>query len=191
MSEADEKLVRVLLDNPDATSEQLSEAMGWKGQAWQLHFGKMCERREHLLWPAPFEPKRNAPFYSGILAEFDEITRGFTLKPEVVEAFAQLGSAPARLAVSLHKEISFEVEVCDWLGAHGWLYESGDAERLRPRARALSARPRRMGAGDPAEGVGGAGEQPRRPRRRASCSTASASNSTIGARSTCCGMASR
>jgi len=38
--------------------------------------------------------------------------------------------------VSLHKEISFEVEVCDWLGAHGWLYEGGDAERY-DRARAL------------------------------------------------------
>ena len=94
MSEADEKLVRVILDNPDATSEELATAMGWKAQAWKLHFGKMCEKREHLLWPAPFEPKRNAPFYSGILADFDEITRGFTLKPEVVEAFAQLGLRP-------------------------------------------------------------------------------------------------
>ena len=38
--------------------------------------------------------------------------------------------------MSLHKEISFEVEVCDWLGAHGWLHESGDWERY-DRARAL------------------------------------------------------
>jgi type I restriction enzyme, R subunit len=38
--------------------------------------------------------------------------------------------------MNLHKEISFETEVCDWLGAHGWLYESGDAERY-DRARAL------------------------------------------------------
>lgn len=29
--------------------------------------------------------------------------------------------------MSLHKEISFEAEVCDWLGAHSWLYENGDA----------------------------------------------------------------
>jgi hypothetical protein len=91
LSETDRMLVQVLLNNLDASSEQLTEAMGWKDQAWQLHFGKMCERREHLLWPAPFEPKRNAPFYSGILADFDEDTRGFTLKPEVVEAFARLG----------------------------------------------------------------------------------------------------
>jgi hypothetical protein len=94
MSETDRMLVKVLLDNPDVPSEELTESMGWKDQAWQLHFGKMCERREHLLWPAPFEPKRNAPFYSGILADFDEVTRGFTSKPEVVEAFARLGLRP-------------------------------------------------------------------------------------------------
>jgi len=94
MSETERMLVQVLLDNPDASSEQLTEAMGWKDQAWQLHFGKMCEKREHLLWPAPFEPKRDAPFYSGILADFDEDTRGFTLKPEAVEAFARLGLRP-------------------------------------------------------------------------------------------------
>jgi hypothetical protein len=94
MSETDVKLLRVLLDIPDATSEQLTEAMGWKDQAWQLHFGKMCEKREHLLWPAPFERKRNARFYSGILADFDETTRGFMLKPEVVAAFAEFGLRP-------------------------------------------------------------------------------------------------
>jgi hypothetical protein len=95
MSPADEKLVRVVLDNPDASSERLTEALGWKGQAWQLHFGKLCERREHLLWAARPEPRRgNDPFYSGILADFDEDTRGFTLKPEVVEAFGRLGLRP-------------------------------------------------------------------------------------------------
>jgi hypothetical protein len=94
ISPTDEKLLHVVLGHPDATSEQLTEALGWKDQAWQLHFGKMCERREHLLWPAPFEPKRNAPFYSGILADFNEVTRGFTLKPEVIEALARLGLRP-------------------------------------------------------------------------------------------------
>ena len=136
MSETDRMLVQVLIDNPDASSEQLTEAMGWKDQAWQLHFGKMCERREHLLSPAPFEPKRNAPFYSGILADFDKDTRGFTLKTRGRRSLRPTRAACARLAMNLHKEISFEAEVCDWLGAHGWLYESGDAERY-DRARAL------------------------------------------------------
>jgi hypothetical protein len=94
VSETERMLVNVLLDNPDASSEQLTEAMGWKGQAWQLHFGTMCEKREHLLWPAPFEPKRSEPFFSGILPDFDEVARGFTLKPEVAVAFARLGLRP-------------------------------------------------------------------------------------------------
>jgi type I restriction enzyme, R subunit len=38
--------------------------------------------------------------------------------------------------MNLHKEISFEAEICDHLSAHGWLYEEGDAP-LYDRARAL------------------------------------------------------
>lgn len=29
--------------------------------------------------------------------------------------------------MSLHHEIAFEREICDHLGAHGWLYEEGSA----------------------------------------------------------------
>jgi type I restriction enzyme R subunit len=37
--------------------------------------------------------------------------------------------------MSLHKEISFEAEICDHLDAHGWLYAEGDAALYsRPRA---------------------------------------------------------
>jgi type I restriction enzyme R subunit len=38
--------------------------------------------------------------------------------------------------MSLHKEISFEDEICDYLAAHGWLYAKGDAVGY-DRARAL------------------------------------------------------
>jgi type I restriction enzyme, R subunit len=38
--------------------------------------------------------------------------------------------------MSLHKEISFEDEICGHLAAHGWLYAEGDAS-LYDRARAL------------------------------------------------------
>ena len=31
--------------------------------------------------------------------------------------------------MTLHKEIAFEDAICDHLGAHGWLYEAGSAER--------------------------------------------------------------
>lgn len=38
--------------------------------------------------------------------------------------------------MSLHKEISFESEICQHLGANGWLYAEGDAAGY-DRARAL------------------------------------------------------
>jgi type I restriction enzyme R subunit len=31
--------------------------------------------------------------------------------------------------MSVHKEISFETEICDYLEKHGWLYEGGDAAK--------------------------------------------------------------
>ena len=31
--------------------------------------------------------------------------------------------------MSLHKEISFETEICDHLAAHGWLYAEGELVR--------------------------------------------------------------
>ena len=44
--------------------------------------------------------------------------------------------------MSLQREISFETEVCDYLGADGWLYETGSAAQY-DRARALFVRPMR------------------------------------------------
>ena len=38
--------------------------------------------------------------------------------------------------MSLHKEISFETEICEHLGSHGWLNAEGDAAKY-DRARAL------------------------------------------------------
>ena len=38
--------------------------------------------------------------------------------------------------MSLHKEISFETEICEHLSIHGWLYDEGDKENY-DRARAL------------------------------------------------------
>jgi len=40
------------------------------------------------------------------------------------------------MATSLHKEINLEIEICQHLGAHGWLYAEGDAAAY-DRARAL------------------------------------------------------
>ena len=92
--------------------------------------------------------------------------------------------------MSLHKEISFEIEVCDWLAAHGWLYESGDAERY-DRARALFRPTSSHGCRRPSPRRGRRWRRTTARPRRTSCSTACASSSTTAARSTCCGMASR
>jgi type I restriction enzyme R subunit len=40
------------------------------------------------------------------------------------------------MPANLHREINFEVEICQHLGAHGWLYAEGDASNY-DRARAL------------------------------------------------------
>ena len=96
MSETERRVVQVLLDNPDQSSEFLTAQCGWQGQSWHMHFGTVCRNREHLLWPAHFDPSLGRPFYTGILADFDAETRGFTLKPEAVDGFRQLGLEPAR-----------------------------------------------------------------------------------------------
>ena len=38
--------------------------------------------------------------------------------------------------MNLHKEISFETEICQYLAEHGWLYAEGDATDY-DRTRAL------------------------------------------------------
>ena len=92
MKEIERKVVQLLLDNPGATSPVLTKQAGWTGKtAWHLRFGTMCKAREARLWPAEPAETRPGDFYTGILAEHDEATRGFTMKPEAVEAFAVLG----------------------------------------------------------------------------------------------------
>ena len=91
ISETEVKLVQVLLDNPGSTSTALTQALGWKAQSWHMHFGTMCADRALYLWPAPNADHRNGKFYSGILADLKEPENLFTMKPDVVAAFARLG----------------------------------------------------------------------------------------------------
>jgi hypothetical protein len=93
LTETERQLVQSLLDNPGATSQQLDIASGWEG-GWHLHFGKMCGRREDLLWPAEPAVVRDGDFYCGILADFCTQTRGYKIKPEVAEGLAALGIYP-------------------------------------------------------------------------------------------------
>lgn len=99
MKEIERKVVQVLLDNPDATSQVLTKKAGWTGKtAWQTRFVTMCKAREDRLCPDLSDETRTADFYTGILADYSKATQGFTMKPEAVDAFATLGlhaKAPA------------------------------------------------------------------------------------------------
>ena len=96
LTETERDLVQVLLDNPGLNSTELSRKLNWSGKAWHLHFGQLCKARGANLWPAPRFDNRDASFYSGILADFDRATSGFTMKSEVAEAFAALGIVARR-----------------------------------------------------------------------------------------------
>lgn len=92
MSETERRAVQALLNNPGLSAGALSGQAGWGRGAWQLHFGKLCRSREHLLWAAPPDEERpSRTLYCGILADFDWETRGYTLKPEAAIAFEELG----------------------------------------------------------------------------------------------------
>lgn len=94
LTQHERRVVQLLLDNPGLTSEALTRAAGWREQAWHMHFVGLCRDRGHLLWPAPYEEKRSADFYSGILANYDRHTHGFTMKPEAGEGFRRIGLTP-------------------------------------------------------------------------------------------------
>lgn len=93
MTETEEKLVQVLLECPNSNSSELSQALGWGGMSWHMHFGTMCKARADYLWPAPYAEKRDADFYCGILCDhsWESGALTYTLKPDVASAFREMG----------------------------------------------------------------------------------------------------
>jgi hypothetical protein len=90
LSDNERKTVQALLDHPGSSSTELSRACGHDNMIWQMHFGNLCKDRQAYLWPAEQEEGRDAPLFSGILAEITPDNR-FTMKPDVAAAFADLG----------------------------------------------------------------------------------------------------
>lgn len=96
---SEENVINALLTHPGSRSAELDSHVGFK-RGWHLRFGAACRRRQEMLPPAPPAPGRcnrdgtPAVFWSGILADYDDRTRAFTMKPEAVRAFAQLGLKP-------------------------------------------------------------------------------------------------
>ena len=91
LTDHETKVVQALLDHPGSTSTALSEFMGSKGKIWHQNFGTLCKDRAPYFPPAPRAEKRNAPFYCGILADLKEPENHFSMKPDMVVAFEQLG----------------------------------------------------------------------------------------------------
>jgi hypothetical protein len=95
LSVSERKTVRALLDHPGATSTELSRICGHaKGKAWHMHFGTLVKKRRAALWPGEFVEKRDAEFFCGILASYEDATSGFKLREEAKDAFAALGLHP-------------------------------------------------------------------------------------------------
>jgi hypothetical protein len=63
--------------------------------------------------------------------------------------------------MSLHKEISFEDEVCDHLATHGWLHAEGDAAHYDRTLALFPADVAGLGAGSSTQGVGSIDQEPR------------------------------
>lgn len=87
----EETIIRALLDNPNASSVNLSRACGWDGLSWHLHFGAMARKREADLWPAEVHGKNDTSFFGSILADSAPDGSWFVMKPEAVLGFAAIG----------------------------------------------------------------------------------------------------
>lgn len=98
-TETEWKLLDVLEQNPGATSAELSAKLGWTGDGtWHMKIGQFCRRLEPFLGEAPSTDQRRQPdgspakFYTGLIADFADDTRGFHMKTAVVEALRSINS---------------------------------------------------------------------------------------------------
>lgn len=91
-TETEAKVIQALMDHPDSTSTQLSQALGWGAQTWHMHFGNMCATREIYLWPAPkSELRKDAKTMTMILADLDTDGNTWRMKPEAAKVFIAMG----------------------------------------------------------------------------------------------------
>lgn len=96
-SDHERKLIQVLLDHPGSTTTELNQRAGLgDNMVWQMHFGNMCKDRTDYLGPPPPAGSRGAFFWSGLLADAEDGTNRFTMKPDAVAGFAQLGLKASR-----------------------------------------------------------------------------------------------
>jgi hypothetical protein len=93
-TQAEEKMIQILLDHPGSTATQLTDLHGWVGDAWDLQYGGMCARRREYLWPLePAVREGDAPNIDMLTVKTrgEDGTLRYHTKPEAVEAFKLLG----------------------------------------------------------------------------------------------------
>lgn len=96
-SDHERKLIQALLDHPGSTTTELNRHSGLgDNMVWQMHFGNMCKDRTDYLGPPPPAITRDGAFWSGLLADVEEGTNRFTMKPDAEAGFAQLGLKATR-----------------------------------------------------------------------------------------------
>lgn len=90
----EERLIQVLLDFPGSTCAQLSVQIGWEPNTWDMGFGALCGQRTPFLRALAGTAKEGASNNLPLLTlQFrrDDGAICYTMKPEAVEAFKQLG----------------------------------------------------------------------------------------------------
>lgn len=92
-SRIEETAIAVLIENPGTVPSVLSAAVGWGGETWLTHFAMMCRERIEWLRPPMTGEAQDDVFFASIIADRDHRTGAWTMKPEVVKAFATLGFA--------------------------------------------------------------------------------------------------
>lgn len=100
LSESEEQVLKVLLDNPGSSCAELSTKLGWKEMAWDMHMGSICAERAAWLhgFTAKGEGKSNnlALMTDQVRGEDGEIR--YTMKADVVAVLAKLGLRSGRPA---------------------------------------------------------------------------------------------
>ncbi|GAA6199726.1 hypothetical protein [Aquicoccus sp. SU-CL01552] len=89
-SSTETAVIGLLLRHPNETSHQLSRRLGWEGQTWHAHFGKACHAREDLLWRAPPSERRDERFFSAILADYNDASGTWRIKPDLATTLADV-----------------------------------------------------------------------------------------------------
>ena len=86
----EEKLIRVLLDNPGGTVALLSTKIGKKPNVWDMQFGNMCRRR--LIYIGLLNPvdSKKIKGYIQLLTIYNKKNQTYVMKSKVAADFRQI-----------------------------------------------------------------------------------------------------